>query len=87
MHHQEAGHDLLIGFIAGAIAGLALGLLLAPRTGAESRALLKEKAGDIRERIAEPLARIKETAIEVGRTVQERLNEPKGTRPDHIAQL
>lgn len=87
MHHQDRGNDLLMGVLVGAVLGLALGLLLAPRTGAESRAFLKEKAQDVKERIREPLVRIKETAIEVGRTVQEKLKERKGTGPEHIAQL
>ena len=51
MSEKEGGSNFLVGFIIGAIAGVAIGLLYAPKTGKETRALLREKASHVSERI------------------------------------
>jgi len=50
MSDQYAGR-FIAGFILGAVAGLALGLLYAPQPGKETRELLKEKTGDVAKRL------------------------------------
>ena len=50
MSDQCAGR-FVAGFILGAIAGLALGLLYAPQPGKGTRELLKEKIGDVAKRL------------------------------------
>ncbi len=45
MGDKDSGGSFLIGFIIGAVAGIAIGLLYAPKAGRETRAILKEKAG------------------------------------------
>jgi gas vesicle protein len=51
MSEKEGGSNFLVGFVIGAIAGVAIGLLYAPKSGKETRALLKEKASSVTEKI------------------------------------
>ena len=46
MSDKDAG-TFAIGFLIGAITGVAIGFLYAPKSGRETRALLKEKAEDL----------------------------------------
>jgi gas vesicle protein len=62
MADRDGGSGFGIGLIVGAVLGLAIGLLFAPRPGEETRQLLKEKAGAARERVAEAARKVKETA-------------------------
>jgi gas vesicle protein len=57
MDEKESGNSFIIGFILGAIAGVAVGFLYAPKAGKETRTLLKEKAGELKERATEMLSR------------------------------
>lgn len=57
MGEKEGGSSFLVGFIIGAVAGVAIGFLYAPKAGKETRALLKEKAGQLKERASEVLSR------------------------------
>jgi gas vesicle protein len=73
MGDKEGGSSFLIGFIIGAVAGIAVGFLYAPKSGKETRALLKEKVGEVREKATEMTEKAKEVASETGRRVRERL--------------
>jgi gas vesicle protein len=73
MSDREGGSSFLIGFIIGAVAGIAVGFLYAPKSGRETRALLKEKVGEVREKAGEMTEKAKEVASEAGRKVRERL--------------
>ena len=57
MGEKESGSSFIIGFILGAIAGVAVGFLYAPKAGKETRTLLKEKAGELKEKATEMLSR------------------------------
>jgi gas vesicle protein len=57
MGDKEGGSSFLVGFIIGAIAGVAIGFLYAPKAGKETRALLKEKAGQLKEKASEMFSR------------------------------
>jgi len=74
MSDKESGSNFLVGFIIGAIAGVAIGLLYAPKSGKETRALLKEKAGEVKEKASEVTGRVKESALTAGRKVREKLS-------------
>lgn len=43
--------DLLVGVVSGAIIGSVVGLVLAPRKGAETRGILKDRTARIRDRV------------------------------------
>jgi gas vesicle protein len=57
MADREGGSGFLVGFIIGAIAGLAVGFLYAPKAGKETRAILKEKAGQLKDKAGELISR------------------------------
>lgn len=73
MSEREGGSSFLIGFIIGTLAGVAVGLLYAPKSGKETRALLKEKVGEVREKAGEMTEKAREVASEAGKRVREKL--------------
>jgi gas vesicle protein len=75
MADGDRGSGFAIGLIVGAVLGLAIGFLFAPRSGAETRQLLKEKAETARERAAEFTRRVRETAGEAVKKAQTKIQE------------
>ena len=73
MSDKESSSNFLVGFIIGAIAGVAIGFLYAPKSGKETRALLKEKAKEVKGKASEITGRIKESALGAGRKAKEKL--------------
>jgi gas vesicle protein len=73
MSDRDTGSSFAIGFIVGAIAGIAIGFLYAPQAGKETRALLKEKAEEVREKASEVAEKAKEAATETKKKVEEKL--------------
>jgi gas vesicle protein len=59
MTDRDAGSSFAIGFLVGAIVGVAIGFLYAPKAGRETRALLREKAGEIADKTKEAAAEAK----------------------------
>jgi gas vesicle protein len=60
MRHEEAygnGHDFMYGLLAGAAIGTAIGLLLAPKTGAQLRSQLGASAEKLRQQADETYRR------------------------------
>jgi len=55
------------GFLIGAVVGVAIGFLYAPKPGKETRALLKEKAGEVMEKAKELAAEAKKRVGGEGR--------------------
>lgn len=54
-----------IGLLAGAAIGLAIGLLYAPKSGAETRQLISERTGGVVEAVKEKATEVKEKVAEV----------------------
>jgi gas vesicle protein len=73
MSDKDTGSSFAIGFIIGAIAGVAIGFLYAPKAGKETRALLKEKAEEVREKAGEVTEKAKEAATKARQRVGEKL--------------
>ena len=74
MSDKESGSNFLMGFIIGAIAGVAIGFLYAPKSGKETRALLKQKASEVKQRASAVTSRIKESALEAGKKAKAKLS-------------
>lgn len=53
MSDRESGSSFFIGFLVGVIAGAAIGILYAPKPGKETRAMLKEKAGEFKDKASD----------------------------------
>ena len=53
MGSESRGGDFIAGLILGGLIGAAVGLLLAPQTGEETQAQLREKGIELKERVAE----------------------------------
>ena len=73
MSDKDTGASFAIGFIVGAVVGVAVGMLYAPKAGKETRALLMEKAEEVKEKAEEVTGKAKEAATEAGKRVREKL--------------
>lgn len=62
--------SFLTGLILGAVVGLAIGFLYAPKSGKETRELLKEKAVVAKQKATEVAKKVKQTADEAIKKVQ-----------------
>ena len=68
-----------IGLITGLAIGLALGLLYAPKTGVETRAMLRQRAEEMRDRAEEMAEDVKMKAGDVAQKARESLKKMRGT--------
>ena len=73
MSDKDSGTNFAIGFLIGAIAGVAIGFLYAPKSGKETRAMLAEKAGELKEKAGEVTEKAREAAMEAGKKVKDKL--------------
>jgi gas vesicle protein len=60
--HSESGTGFFPGLILGAVVGAAVALLYAPQPGAETRRMVKEKALEIKDKAANSVCGISESA-------------------------
>jgi gas vesicle protein len=56
------GKSLLIGILAGAAAGIAVGYLTAPQSGKETREMLRDKAVEIKDKAGNALSKVRDAA-------------------------
>jgi len=71
---KESGGGLFTGLLVGAIIGIGLGLLYAPRTGRETRDMLRQQAEDLKCRTKELGDELKEGAEDFGDLVREKVS-------------
>jgi gas vesicle protein len=74
MSNSDSGSRFAVGFTLGIAIGLALGFLFTPRSGKETRELLKEKASDVSETARELTADRRKVYTE---TWKKRRGQPK----------
>ena len=77
MAEKDTGASFAIGFLMGAIVGVAVGFLYAPKPGRETRAMLKEKAETAAEKAKETAEKAREAAIAAEHRVEEKLGRRK----------
>ncbi|MHB0939383.1 MAG: YtxH domain-containing protein [Armatimonadota bacterium] len=56
------GKDFLVGVLLGSVVGAAIGLLLAPQSGEETREVISESARDIRDKVKEGSRQVLESS-------------------------
>lgn len=59
------GKDFLVGVLLGSIVGAAIGLLLAPQSGEETREAISESARDIRDKVKEGSRQVLESSRDI----------------------
>ena len=64
MNDRDAG-GFFAGIVVGAIIGVALGFLFAPRAGEETREVLLQKASEAKEKASELSGKVRKVASEV----------------------
>lgn len=60
--HTMKGKDFLTGVLVGSIVGAAIGLLMAPQSGEETREVLGEQARNIRDKVQESSRQVVESS-------------------------
>jgi len=74
---KDTGISFTAGFVFGAVVGVAIGFLYAPKPGKETRELLQEKAEKAREKASEVAEKAKEAATKAEKRVEEKLGRKK----------
>ena len=77
MAEKDTSASFAIGFLLGAVIGVAVGFLYAPQPGKETRVMLKEKAETAAEKAKEAADKAKEAAITAEHRVEEKLGRRK----------
>ncbi|MEJ2740345.1 MAG: YtxH domain-containing protein [Dehalococcoidia bacterium] len=75
MSEHDSGKSFIIGFLMGAAIGAAVGILYAPHSGKETRAMIREKAEHAKERAEVVVAEAKEKAKEIIADAKEKATE------------
>lgn len=81
MVNKDNAGSFGMGLLVGAVAGLVVGLLFAPKSGRETRAMLKERAENMKERAEE----MKEKAAGLAERMKEKATEIRGRATEKLA--
>ncbi|HNS52561.1 MAG TPA: YtxH domain-containing protein [Anaerolineae bacterium] len=72
MSEDRQGLDFVVGFLIGALAGAAAAILMAPKSGEETRGLLRERGIELRDHADQLGAEVRKRAEGVGVQAKER---------------
>jgi gas vesicle protein len=72
MAYNNEGSGSTTWFIVGALVGVAVGMLLAPKAGRESREMIRDQARNWRDKANDQAGRLRERANEQARRLRER---------------
>jgi gas vesicle protein len=75
MAERDGSPGVGTGFVVGAIIGLAIGFLYAPKPGEETRELARESVDKVREKAMASLRKLERTASEAMEAAQTKLKE------------
>ena len=68
-------NKIILGFLGAAVAGLAIGMLLAPEKGTDARKKIVDTANDLASRVGEWISTGKEKAQDVANTVGQKAHQ------------
>ena len=78
-HRTNRARPVIGGFLVGSVIGVATALLFAPRSGEETRAEIRDRAVDLRDRttdtVNQTVSQAKSKAFEIKDTVQQKAQE------------
>ncbi|OGO35601.1 MAG: hypothetical protein A2147_02170 [Chloroflexi bacterium RBG_16_57_8] len=63
--NKDSAAGFGIGLLAGVVAGLAVGLLFAPQSGRETRQLIRDRAGNVYEKVGDVVDSAKERVAHI----------------------
>jgi gas vesicle protein len=89
MSNRDSGSDVLMAFLIGGVAGAALALLFAPRSGEETRELISDAAREGARRARDAAERgreIGERAVERGRRLVDDAAQTVTRQADRVAE-
>lgn len=78
----NGGSSFFMGLLAGAVLGAGLGLLMAPKSGAELRSQLSRRSRDLAETASNTYRRVTERGREIGEQVYDRARDAAGRTAD-----
>jgi len=74
MNSSSSGSgNFALGLLLGAVIGVSVGMLYAPRPGSETREILKDKAEEVKDRASEFMEQVREGASSAKQAAEERL--------------
>lgn len=79
---ETNGGSFIMGLLTGAVLGAGLGLLLAPKSGAELRSQLFRRAGDLADTASDAYRRVADRGREIGEQVYDRARDVAGRAAD-----
>jgi gas vesicle protein len=96
MYDDRRGGSVFAAFLLGGLIGAVLGLLLAPRSGKETRDLIAEKSGEYwgeagefyvasKDKVTDAVAAGQQTAAEKGEQLRSKIDEARGRLQDQVA--
>jgi len=87
LEREEGGGSFLMGLLAGTVLGAGLGMLFAPKAGAELRNQLNEQAGKLRSTANDTLSQVKSTANDTLNQVKSTANDTYSQATDKVSQI
>jgi gas vesicle protein len=85
MADTSYGADFFAGFVVGALVGAAAAILLAPQSGEETRAMIRERGIELQERSAEMSAEARRRATEYQAQAKDRAQQLSAQTRDKAA--
>jgi gas vesicle protein len=87
LEREDGGGSFLMGLLAGTVLGAGLGMLFAPKAGAELRNQLNEQAGKLRSTANDTLSQVKATANDTLSQVKSTANDTYSQASDKVSQI
>jgi gas vesicle protein len=87
MADKSYGGDFFAGFVVGALVGAAAAILIAPQSGEETRAMIRDRGIELQERSAEVSAEARRRAMEYEAQAKERAQQISAQTKERASEL